>query len=322
MPSRPTISVIMPVRNARLYVKRAIDSILDQTFSCFELIILDDASADGTDEVLKEIAKNDSRILLMRNEKRYGVTKTLNIGLGRATGRYIARQDADDWSAKRRFETQLAYLEQNPQLGLVGTWINHVDSSGALLRVKKWPETSEAIRQALVHVNVITHGSILGRYELFSRCGGYREVFKVSQDRDLWLRATEQFALGNVPETLYSLRIHKESVSATHKQQKAITNQIIFDCVDLRRRNGIDIFQTPYAGKAPNSTGVNTRKLRSYDLLLSLPEPRSSRRNLRIVGILSRCIFWWPSNKYAWDWIASFLKREGHSPHNDSPSIS
>jgi len=298
----------MPARNSRQYVERAVKSILEQSYSSFELIIMDDQSEDGTGELLRRLAKRDSRIILVRNQERQGVTRSLNIGLSRAQGDFIARQDADDWSAICRFERQLAYLECHPDLALVGTWASKVDHEGTLLEIKEWPTDPDKIEQHLLGRNVIAHGSVLGRRELFVQCGGYREEFEISQDRDLWLRAVEQFRLGNVPEPLYSLRIHRESVSANSKQAKRITGQVVRHCADMRRNKGVDVFHTPYGGKATPQINQQFRKVRSHRVLLSLPEHKGLSQVSKNLSLLVLCLTWWPANEPAWVELLWLLK--------------
>ena len=296
----PTISVLMPVRNSREYVERAVKSILEQSYSSFELIIIDDQSEDRTSELLRKLASGDSRIIVIRNQQWQGVTRSLNIGLSRARGDFIARQDADDWSVAGRFESQLAYLQCYPDLALAGTWVTKVDHEGTFLEIKEWPTEPDQIKKSLLRKNVIAHGSVLGRRELFNRCGGYREVFEVSQDRDLWLRAAEQFRLGNVPEPLYSLRIHRGSVSASRKQAKRITGRVIRHCADMRRNKGVDVFHTPYGGKAKPRINQQFRKVRSHRMLLSLSEHKGLSRVSKNLSMLVLCLTWWPANKPAW----------------------
>ena len=296
----PIISVLMPVRNSRQYVEKAVKSILGQSYSSFELIIMDDQSEDGTSELLRKLANSDSRIIVTRNQKWQGVTRSLNIGLSRVRGHFVARQDADDWSAISRFEKQLAYLQCHPDLALVGTWASKVDQEGTLLEIKEWPTDPDEIEQHLLRRNVIAHGSVLGRRELFVQCGGYREEFELSQDRDLWLRAVEQFKLGNVPEPLYSLRIHRESVSANSKQAKRITGRVIHHCVRLREKEGIDAFGARYSGPLETMQKENTMKSRSYRLLLALPENAGLKQTSKNVGTLLLCILLWPENNPAW----------------------
>ncbi len=308
----PTVSVIMPVRNSRQYVEKAAKSILEQSYSSFEFIIIDDQSEDGTSELLRKLANSDSRIIVIRNQKWQGVTRSLNIGLSRVRGHFVARQDADDWSAINRFERQLAYLQAYPDLALAGTWVNKVDHEGTLLEIKEWPTEPDQIKEGLYRKNVIAHGSILGRRELFDRCGGYREGFEVSQDRDLWLRAVEQFRLGNVPESLYSLRIHGGSVSANRKQKKRISRGVTRHCADLRHNKGVDGFHTPFGGKPRLKPNADIRTIRSYRMLLSLPEHKGLIQVSKNLIMLVLCLAWWPANKPAWFelwWILKYAAR-------------
>ncbi len=115
----PKVTVLMPVYNAEKYLKTAIESILKQTFSDFELLIINDGSTDGSEEIIRSF--NDKRIRLFNNEQNLGIIKTLNKGLNLAKGEYIIRMDADDISLPDRLELQVKYMEENPGIGISGT---------------------------------------------------------------------------------------------------------------------------------------------------------------------------------------------------------
>ncbi|HAS7841575.1 TPA: glycosyltransferase family 2 protein, partial [Vibrio cholerae] len=132
--SSPKISVVMSVYNGEKYLGEAIDSILKQTFSDFEFIIINDGSTDKTLEIIKSYMKKDDRIVLVSRENK-GLIVSLNEGLDLAKGQYIARMDADDISIKSRFEKQIEFLDSNPDIGVCGTW---VEVFGENIKSKKW----------------------------------------------------------------------------------------------------------------------------------------------------------------------------------------
>src|SRR5687768_10604451 len=133
----PSISVLMSVYNGARYLSQSIESILAQTFSDFEFIIIDDCSSDSTPQILNEYARQDSRIRIIRNSENKGLTASLNIGLTQAQGRYIARQDADDISLPQRFEKQIHYLEAHPETIVVSSNIGIIDNTGQYLDTLK-----------------------------------------------------------------------------------------------------------------------------------------------------------------------------------------
>ena len=130
---KPFISVIMSVYNAEQFLREAIDSILNQTYDNFEFIIIDDASTDSSNAILRSY--NDHRIRVHLNKENSGLTKSLNIGLALAKGTYIARQDADDVSYPERFQRQLDFFQANPGLDIAGTQATYIYEDGQLAKV-------------------------------------------------------------------------------------------------------------------------------------------------------------------------------------------
>lgn len=180
------ISVVMAVYNSDRYkLSRAIKSILNQSFSDFELIICDNNSNNGTFEYLESI--KDNRIVLLKNDINRGQTFSLNRCLSVAKGKYIARMDDDDISAKDRFKYQVLFLEKNPEIGIVGTGIWLIDEDivwGEDLLVEK-PVKKDLLR-GVVHA----HPSIMVRKEVYDLVNNYRDLEKVgySQDYDFYMR--------------------------------------------------------------------------------------------------------------------------------------
>ena len=128
----------MPVYNAERHLSESIKSILNQSFSEFEFLIINDGSSDGSREIIKSF--NDSRIVLHDNNRNFGLTKSLNIGLNLAKGRYIARMDADDISYQNRLEKQYQFMENNPDIGFCGTWYKKIGDSSKILKTPINPE--------------------------------------------------------------------------------------------------------------------------------------------------------------------------------------
>ena len=213
-----TVSVLMSVYNGERYLRAAINSILSQSFGDFEFIIIDDGSEDGTWRVLTSYA--DPRIRLVRNEQNLGLTRSLNKGLALARGRYIARQDADDISMPQRFERQLSVFMRNPNAAAVFTAFNYIDENGEVKGTVYPPTDSQLIRESLFHVNPLCHGSAMMRREAVDSVGGYDISYATAQDRDLWLRLSDCFALEAIPEVLYQLRVYATSVSGRRRREQ------------------------------------------------------------------------------------------------------
>ena len=208
----PKVSVVMSVYNGERYLRQAVDSILNQTFTDFEFIIVDDGSTDDTPAFLDSYT--DPRIVRLKNNACIGLTRSLNRGLVVAQGAYIARQDADDISLPARLEQQVKFLDSHPTVGLVGTRREEIDEQGRTLVVRELPCDDLYIRAWLLWRVPFTHGSILARSSLLRLLGGYREVFDTTQDYDLWLRLAECTQLANLPEGLYRYRIHEERIGS------------------------------------------------------------------------------------------------------------
>jgi len=211
----PKITVLMPIYNCDLYIKEAIDSILNQTFMDFEFIIIDDASTDNTVFIVKRY--NDSRIKLIEKEKNSGYTNSLNYGLSIARGEYIARMDGDDISLPERFIKQVHILDKNPNLVLCGTLFSIIGTG----KVISLPERHDEIKIALLkyccfgHPTVMMRKSILDEFSLI-----YDYNKEPAEDYDLWTRLLSLGQLHNLQEVLLNYRVHNSQVSHKRKQQQ------------------------------------------------------------------------------------------------------
>jgi glycosyltransferase involved in cell wall biosynthesis len=203
----PKITILMAVRDTPPeMLRQAIESIRGQTLREFEFLILDDGSKRP--ETLAELewqAAADSRIRLEHGPPR-GLTATLNGGLALATGEWIARQDADDWSEPDRLERQATYLDAHPQIILCGSNAHTHQHDGRPLWATRLPESAAAIREALWKGNPFVHGSMLFRTGIARELGGYREEFPCAQDYDFFWRLTDAGGGANLPEPLYHYR--------------------------------------------------------------------------------------------------------------------
>jgi glycosyltransferase involved in cell wall biosynthesis len=211
----PRVTVLMPVHNGARYVDEAIGSILRQTFTDFEFLIVDDGSTDETPRRLT--AFRDPRIRIIRNEKNIGLTRSLNLGLGLATGALIARQDADDVAHKGRLQAQVDSLERTPDVVVLGTQARYISSRGRPKGVAPWPKSTSnlAIRWQLLFDGPLIHTSVMFRKAIiWDELGGYDESFVTSQDFELWSRVSARgYPMQNLPVALVDHRVHDGSVS-------------------------------------------------------------------------------------------------------------
>jgi glycosyltransferase involved in cell wall biosynthesis len=212
MPDLPCVSVVMPVYNGEKYLAEALDSILQQTFNDYELIVIDDGSTDRSSAIIESYVKKDRRVIVHRQDN-CGLIMSLNQGCSLARGKYIARMDADDVSLPQRLEKQLDYLEQRPDIGLLGTWIQDIGPNGEPGPIWPLPTTPASIRWFLMFGNCIAHPSVMGRRELIQSLG-YRSEAAHVEDYDLWIRMSAVSRVANLPEVLVKYRVLNQSVSS------------------------------------------------------------------------------------------------------------
>lgn len=204
----PHISVLMPVYNCELYVEVAIQSILNQTFKNFELIIIDDASKDKTAAIVRSFV--DPRIVFIDKSVNTGYTASLNCGLEKAKGKYIARMDGDDISVPERLERQFQFLEANPDFVLCGTWVQIISTK----QIIKHPSEHEDIKSALLTYCPIAHPSVLFRTSFFRNHKlKYDLDMEPAEDYDLWTKLVMMGKMANIPSVLLYYRIHNSQVS-------------------------------------------------------------------------------------------------------------
>jgi len=231
---RPCVSVVMSVYNCAKYIQGSIESIIKQTFTDWEFVIIDDGSNDGTSMLLERFC-NDPRIKVIRQDN-LGLTKSLNIGLKIAQGKYIARQDADDVSFPARIAKQVDFLDSKPDFGLVGTWAEWTDENDTCLQILDYPTMDNDIQETLMKKCCFTHGSVVMRKSAVDDVGGYCEDFFLAQDYDLWLRIAEKFKVANLSEVLYKYRKVKEGISCQMYLKRQKYKQIALERAQIRRR--------------------------------------------------------------------------------------
>ena len=226
MAHSPKVSVVIPVYNSRRYVSEAIESILSQSFTDFELVLIDDASTDGSLDVLRSFEV--PRVRVEPNEVNLGLAGSHNRGIDLARGQYLAMLDHDDCSYPERLATQVAFLDRHPDHALVGGWSEIMDEQGRTLKKRKrYPVSSEAIRVGLLFGCALFHPSIMARRDIMQRYR-YCERFSISDDFDLFVRLARSFELGNVPEVLVRHRRHDASTSNRKAHLKEGENVAIF----------------------------------------------------------------------------------------------
>lgn len=224
----PTVSVILSVFNGERYLQEAIDSILDQTFKDFEFIIVNDGSTDASTSILK--CYDDPRIIHVSNSTNQGLIASLNKGLSRASGQFIARQDADDISFPNRLEEQVKTFNESPQLVLVGSNYHHIDKTGRQIRLRSTPLNDTEIRWHLLFENPFAHGSVMMRANILHRHGLlYNKDILHAEDFDLWSRLLHYGMGKNIEQPLVKIRCHDERISMVYaSEQMATADRIVW----------------------------------------------------------------------------------------------
>jgi glycosyltransferase involved in cell wall biosynthesis len=206
----------MPVYKTEPFLREAIDSMLSQTFTDFELIVLNDCSPDNAEEILDDY--KDSRIVRYLGEKNAGLANVLNVGMQMARGKYIARMDSDDISAPNRLEVQVNYLEQHPDVDLCSCGMNLFGAMD-----DQWIRESdiETVRINALFFSPVLHASSIWRRDAFDRLGlRFRQEMVPAEDYDLWCRALSGgLHLMNIPECMYQYRIHPNQATVNTEKR-------------------------------------------------------------------------------------------------------
>ncbi|MBI5153129.1 MAG: glycosyltransferase family 2 protein [Parcubacteria group bacterium] len=223
----PKVSILLPTHNGAKWIGGAIESVLGQSFSDFELIVIDDASKDTVADIIKKYVTKDQRVVYTKNEINLGIQKTLNKGSGLAKGIYIARIDDDDtWSEKDKLTMQVDFLDTNIDYVLVGTGTVVVNEKGEELFRFLSPETDGDVRRKILFRNCFTHSSVMFRKREALELGGYGEdeVTRHVEDYELWLRLGSIGKLGNIQSYAVRFTMREGAISARHKKTQLINS--------------------------------------------------------------------------------------------------
>jgi glycosyltransferase involved in cell wall biosynthesis len=215
----PTVSVVMSVYNGEEFLAQAVESILAQTFSDFEFVIIDDGSKDKTAEILDGYAKRDGRVRVFPQENR-GRAESLNRGIEVSRGRYIARMDADDVSLPNRLKEQVEFLNVHQSVGLLGGAYEHIDARGVVLGIVPALQADAELRTRMLTWNAMCHPAVIMRKDIVTVAGGYRKQFLDADDYDLWLRMIEHCQVANIGHPLLRYRIHAGQVSVRNMKHQ------------------------------------------------------------------------------------------------------
>ncbi len=224
------VSVIMPVYNAERFICESIESILGQTYEHWELILIDDASGDGSAMLARGYAQKDSRIRFYANEKNLGVAKTRNRALSLARGAFVAPLDNDDVALSSRLEEQVRFLETHPDHALVASDLEIIDEHSRAIAVRVYPHSDSEIRRCLSRMNPIASPASMFRRSAFLELGGvYDESVCPVEDYDFVIRVAQRFKIANLERILTRYRITATQAKSVYLKKTLRTTLLIQD---------------------------------------------------------------------------------------------
>ena len=212
----PKVSVLMSTYNDARFLPEALNSVLSQSFADWELLVINDASSDTTEEILRDYHSRDARINFSTNLSQKGLITNLNFALAKAQGEFVARLDSDDiWIDENKLKKQISFLNENPDYCLVGTWAEVVDESSKKLYNFTPPDKDREIRKEILWHNCFVHSSIMARRKNILDAGGYNPEQKYTEDYALWLKMGVSSKFANLPEILVRYRVKAAGITQT-----------------------------------------------------------------------------------------------------------
>ena len=239
--STQRVSVLMTVRNGERFLAESLDSILNQTFTDFELIVVNDGSTDGTADILECYASKDGRVCVL-SIPASGLPLALQAGSALLRGELVARMDADDIALPDRLARQVAFLDSHTEIAMVGGAISIISEDGRRLGGQRFPTDPGEIAVALRKASCFSQSTVMLRRRAYESVGGYRTAFPVSEDYDLWVRLAESFPLANLPVELIRYRFHTAQISGQKLVDECICAAGVRLSGRLRRDGVYDIF--------------------------------------------------------------------------------
>jgi glycosyltransferase involved in cell wall biosynthesis len=225
------VSVVMSCYNGAATITQAIESIVNQSFEHFELIIIDDGSTDQSKEIILQFCQKDQRIRLIENEVNIGLAASLNKGIQAAKSSFITRMDADDWAMPSRIEIQYQYMKDHQHIDILGTAMVQINKEGKEVGIISLPENHKDIVQRIFKKPLVYHPTIMIKKEIYARYGYYDESLRWAEDADLWYRIYDRVQFHNLPDVLLRYSI-KERLNT-----KIIKNNLWVKYINLKRRN-------------------------------------------------------------------------------------
>lgn len=237
------ISVLMPVRDGERFIAEAVESVLVQTFAEFELLVVDDGSADSTPQILERLAAADPRLVVHRREPGRNLAEILNVAAELAQTPLLARLDADDVALPNRLQLQTEFLAQNPDVALLGGQALLIDESGREFGRAEYPTGDAELHEALRERNPFVHSAMAMRRDAFEAVGGYRVNFDFAEDLDLWLRIAAGRRIANLPDPVVKYRLHGNQQTLHRQDAQALFSVAARASARARASGGTDPFE-------------------------------------------------------------------------------
>jgi glycosyltransferase involved in cell wall biosynthesis len=298
----PLVTVLMPVYNGERFLREAVESILTQTLTDFEFLIIDDGSTDTSGEIIRSYA--DPRIRFESNGVNLGLVPTLNRGLNLARGAFVARMDVDDVSLPERLARQAAFLSAHPDIGVVGAAFQRVDGDGRRGKVIRHPTEPGVILWHLFFLCPLGHPTVMMRTALVVEAGGYRTDMREAEDYELWARLRTRTRLANLPTVLVLYRDHPASKSlrgadqvgtATAQVAQALIAETLGEKVPLEQIRRLQDYQFGSLAQLLETARLMYRLWRAFEARQPLtPKERLTLRAhvaRRGLGLLRRAAF-------------------------------
>ena len=240
--SKKLVSVLMPAYNAQKFISSAITSILNQSYSNWELLIADDASTDNTRNIIDLFS--DNRIYRYTNKKNIGYLRTWNNLIEKAKGDYITFLDADDTCQVERLELMVSYLETHPQVGICGSNYNRINELGEIIETSNFPLEYDEIKKGFPENYNFIGSAVMIRRDVYEEIGGYNVFFdRMGMEDIYWIYLIlEKYSMVNLPQTLYNYRYNPRSVSGnlSDNPSKLNSKQIVSFLIEQREKTGSD----------------------------------------------------------------------------------
>jgi glycosyltransferase involved in cell wall biosynthesis len=260
--TNPLISIILPCYNSEKFVSEAVESILTQTFTDFELIVINDGSTDDSLKAIRQF--KDERIKLISHENK-GLVASLNEGIAMANATLIARQDADDISEPTRLEKQYDRFLKDRRLVILGTSIKTINMSGKVQNTHTLIAGQSAVKPELLIRSPFAHGSVMFRRDIFKKAGGYTKVEWPAEDYGAWIRIAKYGTMDNLIEPLYRYRENEFGISALNNNKQISKTALVKSSA---WKHAIRFIGWPHTISSTGKADVNTRIANNYTKIL------------------------------------------------------